>query len=198
MGRVVDQTGLNERLRQHARQSGMMIGVSMALAIALSLGAFVWIFFRLDPYLTDFTGGEGGPRAALASPVAALVASPAAGGPTATRPGRARAAASPATAASPVAVGPPPTPTALAAAASPTATPPFVATHIVADFGEQVNLRAGPSSSSGRLALVAPGTKLRYLGESQQVGDVLWMKFQTERGDIGWIRDLDVRPVTRP
>ncbi|HET8627777.1 MAG TPA: SH3 domain-containing protein, partial [Thermomicrobiales bacterium] len=181
MGRVVDQTGLNERLRQHARHSGMMIGVSMALAIILSVAAFVWIFFRLDPYLTDFTGGEGGPQAALASPVAAFAASPAAGGATATRPGPASPTA--VSAASPVAFGPPPTPTALAAA-SPSAAPPFGATHIVADFGEQVNLRAGPSASAGRIALVAPGTKLHYLGESQQVGDVLWMKFQTERGDI--------------
>ena len=206
MSRVVDRTGLNERLRQHSRQSGMLVGISMAGVIALTIGAFVWIFFRIDPYLTDFTGRTGAVRA---SPVAALGgsvtarpgASPAGarGGltPTAPPPAAATATPPPAPPPPPAAVPtllPAPTPTALAAP-SPTATPGFVATHQVVEFGERVNLRAGPTASSGRIQLLPPGSKLKFLNEQEQSGDVLWMKFQTERGDVGWIRNLDVRPV---
>jgi hypothetical protein len=201
MSRVVDRTGLNERLRQHSRQSGMLVGVSMACAIALTIGAFVWIFFRIDPYLTDFTGRTG---AVHASPVAALggsvparpAASPTGAGGTVT-PTAPPAATATATAPGPTpaaALPPAPTPTALAAP-SPTATPGFVATHQVVEFGERVNLRAGPTASSGRIQLLPPGTKLKFLNEQEQAGDVLWMKFQTERGDVGWIRNLDVRPI---
>ena len=201
MSRVVDRTGLNERLRQHSRQSGMLVGVSMACAIALTIGAFVWIFFRIDPYLTDFTGRTG---AVHASPVAALggsvptrpAASPtgARGAVTPTAPPVATATATPPGPTPAAALPPAPTPTALAAP-SPTATPGFVATHQVVEFGERVNLRAGPTASSGRIQLLPPGTKLKFLNEQEQSGDVLWMKFQTERGDVGWIRNLDVRPI---
>ena len=187
MGRMVEQTGLDERLRQHARHSGMLIGVSMALVIALTIGAFVWIFFRIDPLLSDFTGRTG---AAKASPVAVIAASPAPR--VATRP----AGPSPVGAAASPGAGQPavPTPTALAGP-SPTATPGFVPTHEVADFGERVNLRSGPTASSGRIALLSPGTKLKFLNEQEPSGDVLWMKFQTERGDVGWVRLIDVRPI---
>ena len=202
MSRVVDRTGLNERLRQHSRQSGMLVGVSMAGVIALTIGAFVWIFFRIDPYLTDFTGRTGAVRA---SPIAALggsvIARPGAsppgarGTPPSPAPAIAAATATPPATPPPVPALPPaPTPTALAAP-SPTATPGFVATHQVVDFGERVNLRAGPTASSGRIQLLPPGSKLKFLNEQEQAGDVLWMKFQTERGDVGWIRNLDVLPV---
>lgn len=202
MSRVVDRTGLNERLRQHSRQSGMLVGVSMAGVIALTIGAFVWIFFRIDPYLTDFTGRTGAVRA---SPVAAFggsgsprpAASPtgARDTPTPTAPAAAAATGTPpSTPPVATALPPAPTPTALAAP-SPTATPGFVATHQVVEFGERVNLRAGPTASSGRIQLLPPGSKLKFLNEQEQAGDVLWMKFQTERGDVGWIRNLDVRPV---
>lgn len=186
MGRMVEQTGLRERLRQHSRHSGMLVGVSMAVVIALTIGAFVWIFFRLDPYLTDVTGRAGAQRA---SPIA-RVAPPS------------RVAASPAGAGTPApqVVVPPtllpqaPTPTALSLP-SPTPTAGFAATHEVADYGQRVNLRAGPTVTSSRIALLAPGTKLKFLNEETQAGDVTWMKFQTERGDVGWMRDIDVRPL---
>lgn len=186
MGRVVDQTGLEERLRQHSRQSGMMIGFSMALAIALAVGAFVWIFFRIDPFLTDVTGQTGNNRASpfirIASP------SRAAGSP------RTSAVATLPAEASPVAPVAPPTPTALAIASA-AATPGFAATHQVADFGARVNLRSGPTASSARIALLAPGTKLKFLSQQEQAGDTVWLKFETERGDVGWIRSLDVQPI---
>jgi hypothetical protein len=179
---MVDQTGLNERLEQYSRRSGMMIGVSMALVVTLTIGAFIWVFFKIDPYSTDFTGRTGAnyPTPAivrvLASPPGAVAASP----------GTATAAGAPAI----------PTPTALGTpVANGAATPAFAPTHVIADYGQQVNLRAGPSTSSSRIASLAPGTKLKFLNEQQTIGETVWMRFQTERGDIGWVRQIDTTPA---
>lgn len=183
MGRMVDQTGLSERLQQHTRRSGMMVGVSMAIVVVLLVVSFTWIFFRLDPFFSDFAGRSGAPRSSPG--VARVIASPRSGSPntngtTTTESGLPQL----------------PTPTALAGPAPrASATATFGATHLVADFGQQVNLRAGPNTTSSRVALLTPGTRLMYLNEDQQVGDTLWMRFQTERGDIGWIRQLDTTPV---
>lgn len=188
MSRIVDRTGLNERLRQNNRRSGMMVGVSMALVVGLLIVSFTWFFFRLDPFFSDFAGRSG---VAYASPVVRIVISP-------------RAATPSVASASSASTGTPqiPTPTALSASATPrvAATPGFTVTHRVADFGQQVNLRAGPSAGSARVALVAPNSRLQFLNERDQAGELIWMRFQTERGDVGWIRQIDVVavPATLP
>lgn len=183
---MVDQTGLNERLDQHSRRSGMLVGVSMALVVALLIGSFTWLFFRLDPFFTDFAGRSGVERA---SPVPAR-------GAVSTRTATARAgAATPVESAFPQV----PTPTALAPATPRTAaTPSFTATHAIADFGQQVNLRAGPSAASARVALLAPDTRLQFLNEDERAGETVWMRFQTERGDTGWVRQIDVVALAAP
>lgn len=196
MSRIVDRTGLNERLSQNNRRSGMMVGVSMALVVGLLIVSFTWLFFRLDPLFSDFAGRSG---VSYASPVARVVLSPRAGTPTATTSGGAIAVAAIPTA-PPVAPNTP-TPTAQAAAtARASATPSFRATHVVADYGQSVNLRAGPSAASARVALVAPGARLQFLNDQEQAGELVWMRFQTERGDVGWIRQIDVIavPATLP
>jgi hypothetical protein len=181
MGRMVDQTGLSERLQQHTRRSGMMVGISMAVVVVLLVVSFTWIFFRLDPFFSDFAGRSG---VARSSPeVARVIATPRTGSPV--------AGASPAV---DNGLPLPPSPTALAGPRA-SATAAFAATHLVADFGQQVNLRAGPSTTASRVALLTPGTRLMYLNEDQQVGDTLWMRFQTERGDTGWVRQLDTVAV---
>lgn len=184
MGRMVDQTGLNERLQQHARRSGMLVGLSMAVAIALIIGAFVWIFVRVDPLLSDFTG-QNPPR--IGTPAFGRVGSPV---PVGGRPGLASTTPPPA----PGDLPPPPTPTALAAA-SPAPPEPFVATHQIGDYGLQVNLRSGPSASAARILLLSPGARLKFLDEEERAGEIVWLKFETERGDVGWVRSLDVVPV---
>lgn len=185
MRRMVDQTGLNERLDQHSRRSGMLVGVSMALVVALLIVSFTWLFFRLDPFFTDFAGRTGVERA---SPVVARVVS--------TRTAAARAgAATPAESTLPQL----PTPTALTAATPvAAATPGFVVTHTIANFGQQVNLRAGPSAASARVALLAPGTRLQFLNEEERAGETIWLRFQTERGDTGWVRQIDTVTVAAP
>lgn len=188
MPRMVDQTGLNERLDQHTRRSGMLVGISMALVVALLIGSFTWLFFRLDPFFTDFAGRSGVERASPPAARAALN--------TRTATARSGAAATPKESTFPQ----PPTPTALAAATPRVAaTPGFVATHAIADFGLQVNLRAGPSTASARVGLLAPGTRLQFLNEEERAGETVWMRFQTERGDTGWVRQIDtitVAPTT--
>ena len=79
MGRMVDQTVLNERLQQHTQRSGMMIGVSMAVVVVVLVGSFTWIFFRLDPFFSDFTGRTGIARSTVEP--ARVVASPRGGTP---------------------------------------------------------------------------------------------------------------------
>lgn len=186
MRRMVDQTGLNERLNQHTRRSGMLVGVSMALVVALLIGSFTWLFFRLDPFFTDFAGRTGVERA---SPIAAL-------GAIAARRATARVAAATRSAST---FPQPPTPTALAPATPlAAATPGFTATHAIADFGQQVNLRAGPSAGSSRVALLAPGSRLQFLNEEERAGETIWLRFQTERGDTGWVRQIDTLTVNNP
>jgi hypothetical protein len=180
MGRNIDQTGLNERLQQHSQRSGMMIGVSMAVVVVLLVGSFTWLFFRLDPFFSDFAGRTGIDRSTV-EPVR-IAASPRAGTPTS------------GTDTTPLPV--PPTPTALVL--TPVAgagTPQFQATHTITDFGQQVNFRAAPGTSAARIALLPPGTRLRFLNEQELVGDVVWMHFQLERGEVGWVRQIDVTPI---
>ena len=195
MSRIVDRTGLNERLKQNNRRSGMMVGVSMALVVGLLIASFTWLFFRLDPFFSDFAGRSG---VSYASPVARVIVSPRAGTPTATLAGGAIASGVIPTA--PPVASNTPTVLGLTGMARASATPSFRATHVVADYGQQVNLRAGPSAASARVALVAPGTRLQFLNEQEQAGELTWMRFQTERGDVGWIRQIDVTaaPVTLP
>ncbi len=182
MRRMVDRTGLNERLGQHTRQSGMLVGISMACVVIILIGTFTWLFFRLDPFFTDFAGRAGAVRS---SPVEGR-----------TVPGRATPGQGSAT---PAETGfqQLPTPTALGVATPrPAGTPTFVATHTIADFGQQVNLRAGPSAASARVALLTPGTRLQFLNEEDRSNETVWLRFQTERGDIGWVRQLDTIALT--
>ena len=197
MSRIVDRTGLNERLKQNNRRSGMMVGVSMALVVGVLIASFTWIFFHLDPFFTDFAGRSG---VSYASPVARVVVSPRAGTPTATVSGGEVPAGAIPTAPPPTANTPTPTVLGFAGTVRASATPSFRATHIVADYGQQVNLRAGPSAASARVALITPGTRLQFLNEQEQAGELIWMRFQTERGDVGWIRQIDVTaaPSTVP
>lgn len=62
--------------------------------------------------------------------------------------------------------------------------------------GVTVNLRSGPSTSTGIVTALPPSTPLEYLGEdeptvSPEDGD-RWMRFATEEGLDGWIREIDV------
>ena len=168
--------GLSNRLRQHSRRSGLVVGLTMAIAIALGILASAWLFGRIEPYVSDFTGYEQN------TPIPA-VAEARGGDPTAT----------PADAAATEAPEPTTAPTepTLAPAATGTATA-FTQTHESnPDF--TVNFRPGPSIDSGDpVATLDPGTPLQYLDE-QTTGDdgSIWLRMKTQNGVEGWLREVD-------
>jgi hypothetical protein len=38
--------------------SGWLTGITMAVAIVICIAAFIWLFLRIDPYLSDFISGD--------------------------------------------------------------------------------------------------------------------------------------------
>ncbi len=187
--------GLNQRLRQRSRRSGLMIGISMALTLMVCVAAFTMIYARLEPVVSDFVG-QGDIVIPTPIPTQVPVAQEVAPTPTPA----ADAAASAPTAA-PTASGD--------TAAEATEIPPIEAAdedgfkpdfQISADG--PVNLRPGPGVASGDAIIALPvGTPLMFMDEEEPTtdparddlgeGDV-WMRFTTEDGEDGWIREVDV------
>jgi len=169
-----------------------MIGVSMALTIALCLAGFSIIYASLDNVLGDFVSREQ---------AAANVDEPTAGAQIAAQ--QPAPTEAPAEQAQPTAVPTtPPEPT--APPTEPPATPPDTAfsPDYQTSSNYSLNLRSGPSSEGGEgtvVAVMPPASPLQYLNEEAptqnpaQDGD-RWMRFLTEEGDEGWIRELDVEP----
>jgi len=177
--------GLDNRLRQHSRRAGLMVGLSMALTIAVCIGSFVWIYAKFDPLTRDFVDVE------TPAPTREVAFSDTTGSedensvnsnnnvgtvnedepePTNT---------------------PRPTPTSEA----------FNPTHIVTAVSA-VNMRPGPAVSSGDpVTIVASGQELQYLDETQPSEDANadpgqnWLRFRTEDGVEGWVLEDFVEPI---
>jgi hypothetical protein len=175
-------TGLNQRLRQRSRRSGLMIGFSMALTLAVCVASFTFIFARLEPLVADFVG-----QGDVEIPTAVPTAVP----PTAV----------------PVAAN---TDTTTGETPSPTETPTdeaaadadaFVPDYQVSNDGP-VNLRPGPGVASGDpIVALPPNAPLMYLDAEEATTDPdtdqmdsgqVWMQFSTEDGEEGWVREIDV------
>ena len=188
--------GLNHRLQQRSRRSGFMIGLTMALTLAVCVGSFTFIYAQLEPVVSDFV--SSGETAAVATePLDVAQVAPtqdaAAGNPPAAQPTQASADTQP--------------------TAEPTETPEptpgddeFVPDYQI-DSPAPVNLRAGPSvNDSGEPIIAVPiDAPLMYLDESTPTEDPegdglgegqVWMKFRTEDGEEGWIREIDVTEYT--
>jgi hypothetical protein len=150
----------------------MLVGLSMALAIAICIVGFIWIYVRVGPIFSDFIpesssnltpvvlSGAGTPGSA-ATPSAQIVS-----------------AATPTQSAS--------------ISASPTAV--WEATHQIVS-GETVNFRSGPTTDSDVVDVLPPGTQIKFIGEQQQTNGVTWMHFQSQDGTEGWVREVDVTPL---
>jgi Bacterial SH3 domain len=70
----------------------------------------------------------------------------------------------------------------------------FEPTHQIG-ANQSVNFRSGPSTSDPIIVALPPATPLQYLNEDQPTtnpsdGD-RWMRFRTENGDEGWVREID-------
>lgn len=187
--------GLNQRLRQRSRRSGLMIGFSMLLTLMVCVGAFTMIYAQLEPVVADFVGRG---NIELPTPV-----------PTE----------------EPVAQAPEPTPEpeepvesdTEATEEEPADEPEAGGDNQIEEIdddpdgfnpdyqieaGGPVNLRPGPGVDSGDAIIALPvATPLEFLGEQQETQDPdrdlmesgqVWMRFRTEDGTEGWIRELDI------
>lgn len=72
----------------------------------------------------------------------------------------------------------------------------FAPTHQISS--ESINFRAGPSTSDQIIVVLPPATPLQYLEEdaptSSPSDGERWMRFRTEDGREGWVREIDTEP----
>ncbi|HEU0116476.1 MAG TPA: SH3 domain-containing protein, partial [Thermomicrobiales bacterium] len=178
---TMSEPDLENRLRQHSRRAGLMIGLSMVLTIAICIGSATLIYAALVPVLSDVVPIEApAPRqnnVAVDNPPPDGV-SAAASEPTPT----------PAPAAPIVETAP------TAALAPATPTNAFTPDYQI-NAAESVNFRAGPSTSDQILQALPPATPLQYLNKDAPAANPndgpRWMKFKIEDGTVGWIRQID-------
>jgi hypothetical protein len=159
-----------------------MVGVTMVLAIAIC------IF------------GAAGLYAALSRPFSDLVpiVAPAAPAQSADNPGGAETAETPAS--EPTAADQPITQATEPPDAAPTE--PANTTDFEPDYqigaAQSVNFRAGPSTEDSIIVALPPATPLEYLNEDEPTSNPSdgdrWMRFRTESGEEGWIREIDTEP----
>jgi hypothetical protein len=154
----------------------------MAAAIAICILSSAWLFGRIEPYVSDFTGYEQN------TPVPAVAA---ANGPEETAVPDEQDDAAPDPTEAPEATG--------AANNDPTVAPAQTVTTIAFQQTHEsnpdftVNFRPGPSIDSGDpVATLDPGTPLQYLDE-QTTGDdgSIWLRMKTQDDIEGWLREVD-------
>jgi cytoskeletal protein RodZ len=171
-----------------------MVGLTMALTIALCIVGFIWVFIQLEPYVSDFVHRDPSSAQEQDSPP-----------PSNNSQAQAEPTEEPTEEESqePPPERPEPTPT-------PKPRPTATSSDFVPDYqlvsSEQVNLRAEPGA--GDVPIVATlelATPLQFLGERQETSNPevdlmdpgqVWMKFRTEDGEVGWIREFDVEPYS--
>lgn len=188
--------GLSHRLRQRSRRAGLMIGLSMVLTIALCAVAFTMIYAALDGFTNDFIS-ETDETTTVEAQVAQEQESnpqetPDTGGDTDQSAGNQNEEQQ-----APQPTEPPePEPTPTAEEEADNADDGEFTPDYQIDAGATVNLRAGPSTATDILNGLPPATPLEYLGEdaptdSSEDGE-RWMKFATEDGLEGWVREIDI------
>jgi cytoskeletal protein RodZ len=170
-----------------------MVGLTMALTIALCIVGFIWVFTQLEPYVSDFVHRDPSsaqeeeaprqtPRAQAQQEEAQPTKEEESNEPPPERP------------------EPTPTPKPEPTATSTAFNPDYQLTS-----EGSVNLRSGPGTDTDVVTTVSAATPLQFLGEEQESDDPgrddldpgqSWMKFRTENGDVGWIREIDVGPYS--
>lgn len=178
--------GLSNRLRQHSRRAGLMVGVSMALTIAICLGGAAIIYARLLPLSSDLVHIQAKERTPTPVPQAAQAG---ADGPAPTGAPQSEV----------VLRGETPPPAAQAIAPATSAAPQATQAAFKPDYQisavQSVNLRPEPSKDNTPIRALPPGAPLQYLNKDQPTQDPndapRWMKFRTKEGDEGWVRQID-------
>ena len=178
--------GLSSRLRQHSRRAGLMVGISMALTVAICVGGFATIYAALTPFTADLVPQEREPTPA---PTRVAARSEDLGAAPTSAPEVAIAAEAPTPTPAPAPTeAPAPTPTEEA----------FRPTHQIS-AGQSINFRSGPSTADPILFALPPLTPLQYLNEDAPTQNPAqdgrrWMRFRNEDGEEGWVREIDTEP----
>jgi hypothetical protein len=174
-------SGLSTRLRQQSRRAGLMVGITMVLTIAICIFGAAMLFAWLSRPFSDLI-----PVAAPAASVARQQAQP-------------DAPAEPGASDAPVIETQDAVPTESTNAAPPvvtqtTATEAFEPTHQIRP-GDSINFRSGPSTSDPIIVALSPATPLQFLDDEEPTTNPSdgerWMKFRTEDGQEGWVREID-------
>jgi uncharacterized protein YgiM (DUF1202 family) len=159
----------------------------MALAIAVCIGGFTWLYVQLDPWARDFAGVEPAPTATAREQASNSGSNDNQDENDPTEEPK------------------------------PTYTPEERSTEsnqiqqVNSDSGdfspdyqvtslEAVNMRSGPGRSFDAVTQINPGTRLEYTGNKEAAPDpddagLEWLEFKTENGETGWIRDIDVGKI---
>lgn len=180
----MNDPGLSNRLRQHSRRSGVAIGITMAITIAVGILTSAWMFGQLEPLVADITGyDEETPVPAEELTVAEVDSSGTSGGNQTTDTSSSASSST----AQPTIAAPAPTPTLSQFEITHRSNPNFT-----------VNFRPGPSVSSGNpITSLSPNTPMRWLGDQGQDEEgLLWLLMETEDGIEGWIREVDAVEVS--
>ena len=165
-----------------------MIGISMLLTIAVCVGSFSIIYAGLDNIVGDFVSRAEPDPTQTPAPTEVAQAAPT----VKAAPPEKSAAAEPTKA--PAQNNQQPAPTATAESGS------FKPDYQVDSLGA-VNLRSGPGTRFDVVTTVPLEQPIQYLGVSEPTTDPTndelgdgqsWMKFRTEDGAEGWIREIDV------
>lgn len=182
---MATETTLTKRLRQHSRRSGFAVGITMALAIAICIGGFVTIYVRLQPYISDFVSqdppSQEERQAAAAEPTERSSRNSDDGEDADAQPTEADNAEDEPT-----------------EDAEPTATEEGFNPDIQASSEAQINLRAGPSTSTDIVTVLSVSQPLQKLGEEDSENPAedgpRWVNVRTEDGLEGWLREIDTEP----
>ncbi|MFL5761680.1 MAG: SH3 domain-containing protein [Thermomicrobiales bacterium] len=186
--------GLTNRLRHHSRRSGLMVGLTMALTIAICILGFIWAFVQLEPYVSDFV------HRAPSTAEERTSRNPSQQAPANDNPANNQSAQQP----SEEPTSKPPTPTPKPKPTATQASTAFIPDYQLTSNGS-VNLRSGPSKATNVVTSLSPSQPLQYLGEKQATADPgfdeldpgqSWMKFRTDDGLEGWVREIDVGPYS--
>jgi hypothetical protein len=173
-------SGLSTRLKQQSRRAGLMVGITMVLAIAICIFGAAGLFAWLSRPFSDLIP--------IVAPAAQIQATAAPSDPTSRPPAetgqqQVEAQAEPTQ----------PAPAPAVAAESPTADD-FKPTHQIG-ASQSVNFRSGPSTTDPIIVALPPETPLQYLNEDAPTANPAdgdrWMRFRDEAGDEGWIREID-------
>jgi len=158
-----------------------MVGITMVLAIAICIFGAAGLFAWLSRPFSDLIP--------VVAPAAQVQSTAAPAEPTGQPPAQGDDQGNQAQAE-------PTQPSAAAPPVSPAADE-FEPTHQIG-ASQSVNFRAGPSTTDAIIVALPPETPLQYLNEDAPTtnpsdGD-RWLRFRTEAGDEGWIREIDTEP----